>query len=171
MSSLIEIIKDGIRSICNKTSAKFAYWVVPAIIAMILWYLNWIIPACTSSDVISGIGLFAGLMFTLLFVITGNYKARKSELNNSKNEEDVKYLQRYFAFAEQSISLISYSIVKAGAIIIISIIYRLFDSETTSNIARIVLSSLLFINWWQFVIILIKILSEMYAMLYDDINK
>lgn len=171
MSSLIEIIQDGIHYMCNKASAKFVYWVIPTIVAIILWYLDWIIPSSTSSDIISGIGLFAGLMFTLLFVITGNYKARKLELRNSKNEEDVKYLHSYFAFAKQSISLISYSIVKAGAIIIISIIYSLLDSETLSNIARIILSSLLFINWWQFVIILIKILSEMYAMLYDDINK
>lgn len=118
-------------------------------------------------------------MFTLLFIVTSNYKTRKSQIP-AKEEEDIKYLDRYYTFTRNVVSLISYSIIKAGIVIILTIIYVslypkdsifLYIKDINIPIYILIINSLIIIQLLQFLIIIIIILKEMYAMLYDDINK
>lgn len=168
-----DIIIDGYRAIGNKNwkFIIFVFWLFPILIAGLLWHWGCCIPTDITSDVISGIGLFAGLMFTLLFIVTTNYKTRKQQLLKNENDEEQSYLQRYYQFTQCAVALISYSIVKAGIIILLTIIYNSLSSLEVYNLPISVVSSLLTIFWIQFIIIIVRILKEMYTMLYDDIEK
>lgn len=172
--NIFEIYKDGINAI--KGDSKyiyfiFIYYIFPIMCGFCLSYYKYIIAKNISSDIIGGIGLFAGLMFTLLFIVTNNYKTRKSQIL-SKEEEDIKYLERYLNFTRTLVSLISYSIIKAGLIIILTITYvSLHTKGNNISIDIQIINGLIIIQLLQFLIIIVIILKEMYAMLYDDINK
>lgn len=174
--NIFDIIIDGHRAISggSRIFAICIYWITPIIIASILWYFGYYIPSNITSDVISGIGLFAGLMFTLLFVVTTNYKNRKQQLENDSNEETKNYIRRYHTFTESAVALISYSIVKAGIIIFFTIVYNALDSiinNSGHDWVIFLMSAFLEIFWIQFIIVITRILREMYVMLYDDIEK
>ena len=174
--NIFDIIIDGHRAISggSRIFTICIYWIIPIIIASLLWYFGYYIPSDITSDVISGIGLFAGLMFTLLFVVTTNYKNRKQQLENDSNEETKNYIRRYHTFTESAVALISYSIVKAGVIIFFTIVYNALDSiinNSGHDWAIFLMSAFLEIFWIQFIIVITRILREMYVMLYDDIEK
>ncbi|MDR1762322.1 MAG: hypothetical protein LBR55_07715 [Bacteroidales bacterium] len=175
--NIFEICKDGanaIRGESKKITFFLIYWFVPIVFATILWHFDYCISKDISSDIVGGIGLFAGLMFTLLFVVTNSYRTRKEQLSYSKNEEDKKYLERYNAFTQSTVSLISYSIVKAGLIILFTLAYVSLLTYKCNNLLIVfakLCNGLLVIQLTQFAIVITMILKEMYAMLYDDINK
>ena len=174
--NIFDIIIDGHRAISggSRIFTICIYWIIPIIIASLLWHFGYYIPSDITSDVISGIGLFAGLMFTLLFVVTTNYKNRKQQLENDSNEETKNYIRRYHTFTESAVALISYSIVKAGVIIFFTIVYNALDSiinNSGQDWAIFLMSAFLEIFWIQFIIVITRILREMYVMLYDDIEK
>ena len=175
--NVFEICKDGSNAIRgeNKKSVFFLiYWLCPVMLAAALWHFDYYISKDISSDIVGGIGLFAGLMFTLLFVVTNSYRTRKEQLSKDESEESKNYLDRYNTFAQNTVSLISYSIVKAGLIILFTLAYVSLLAYECNNLLRVfakICNGLLVIQLIQFAIVITMILKEMYAMLYDDINK
>ncbi|MDR2084887.1 MAG: hypothetical protein LBP67_07825 [Bacteroidales bacterium] len=175
--NIFEICKDGINAIqgeSKRITFFLIYWLIPIIFAIILCHFDCFISKGISSDIIGGIGLFAGLMFTLLFVVTNSYRTRKEQLSKDESDENKSYLTRYNTFAENIVSLISYSIVKAGLIIVFTLAYISLLTYECNNLSVIfskICNGLLIIQLIQFAIIITMILKEMYAMLYDDINK
>lgn len=176
--NIIEIISDGYRSI-RGDSKMFAfvlvYILIPLLLGGFLSFKDYTISGGVTSDIVGGIGLFAGLMFTLLFVVTSNYKNRKEQLSNKTDDEDVNYINRYRKFTEDAVKLISYSIVKAGFVIIITIAYVSILPEDTcgqkNTLLLKIVNGLLIMQLSQFLMVIVRILKEMYAMLYDDIAK
>jgi hypothetical protein len=175
--NIFEICKDGtnaIRGKSKKITFCLIYWFAPIVLAVTLWYFDYVISKDISSDIVGGIGLFAGLMFTLLFVVTNSYRTRKEQLSKEESEESKNYLTRYNTFAQETVSLISYSIVKAGLIILFTLAYVSLLAYECNNLLAIftkACNALLVIQLIQFAIVITMILKEMYAMLYDDINK
>jgi len=113
-------------------------------------------------------------MFTLLFVVTDSYKKRKEQYSSCDDDETKGYLKRYHEFVEDVVSLISYSILKAGIIILLFVVYISFHGyydNSEEMVVNKVINGILIVQLIQFVLIIIRILKEMYAMLYDDINK
>lgn len=172
-----DIVYDGYKSIKGNSSFLLfvlIYILSPIAIAAFVWCKHWSISNDITSDIIGGIGLFAGLMFTLLFVVTSNYKNRKEQLSSNQDDETVNYIERYRKFTENTVALISYSIIKAGIIIIITIFYA-SNNEVDNNhfftLYQKILNGLLVIHLFQFMLVITRILNEMYAMLFDDINK
>lgn len=176
--NITEIIRDGYRSIKGGSRTFIlilVYFLCPLLFAAFMSFNDYKISGNVTSDIVGGIGLFAGLMFTLLFVVTSNYKNRKEQLSGNDDEENINYIKRYHAFTEDAVSLISYSIVKAGLVIIITIIYVSVlpedGVEEKSSLLVRILNGLLIMQLVQFLMIIVRILKEMYAMLYDDISK
>ncbi len=175
--NLSEIVKDGLSAIKGDSgmmSFMGIFLVLPVCITTLLWYFDYKISNDITSNIIGGIGLFAGLMFTLLFVVANNYKDRKASINSS-DEEDVRYIKRYKEFADNIISLISISIVYAGALVLLIVVYSssiesVLWIDVYSTVSEY-LSPVIILLLIHFILIIIRILKEMYAMLYDDINK
>lgn len=173
-----DVICDGYKSIrgdSNKFVFVLIYLLLPLLFGGLMSIMDYKISGNVTSDILGGIGLFAGLMFTLLFVVTSNYKNRKDQLSGNNDEENINYIKRYHSFTEDAVSLISYSIVKAGLVIIITIVYVSVLSENVyeqgHNLLIRILSGILIMQLLQFLMIIVRILKEMYAMLYDDISK
>lgn len=173
-----DIIFDGYKSIkgdSNYFLFILIYILLPLFGAAFMSYNGYYVSSDVTSDIIGGIGLFAGLMFTLLFIVTSNYKNRKEQLCNKQDDEVLNYIERYRRFTEDAVSLISYSIVKAGIIIITTIVYTsvlpINGSGESHCIFAQIFNGLLVVLLFQFMVIITRILKEMYAMLFDDINK
>jgi hypothetical protein len=176
--NIIDVIRDGYKSIRGDSRLLvfiLIYLLLPLLFGGYMSIMDYRISGNVTSDILGGIGLFAGLMFTLLFVVTSNYKNRKEQLSGSNEDENVNYIKRYHSFTEDAVSLISFSIVKAGMVIIITIVYVSVLPENAgeqgcSLLIRI-LNGILIMQLLQFLMIIVRILKEMYAMLYDDISK
>lgn len=174
---LREIIKDGYKAV-KSDSSIFACFIlfllIPLGIVTATWYFEYKIEKDILSNIIGGIGLFAGLMFTLLFIVANNFKSRKLQVD-SDEEEDVEYIERYKVFAENIIAMISLSIIYAGILVVLIVIYSLSIKSYFGNdiytCASEYLSAIIIVLLSHFMLIIIRILKEMYAMLYDDINK
>lgn len=168
---LWQIVKDGNRVIkkeLKSTRYLIYFWICPILLAFWLFKLN-INFTKVASDVIGGIGLFAGLMFTLLFIITDNYNKKKEKLKGQSHQAAISHLATYKEFANNTISLISYSIIIAGLVIATTVVSSSIIEIDYKSI-DIVLQLLLSIFLFQFVVTIILILNAMYTMLWDDIN-
>jgi hypothetical protein len=174
--NFFEIIVDGNKSMKQSTNKKIFvlyYYLVPLLISICIVCTSFFISSDTATNVIGGFGLFAGLMFTLLFVITGNFDSRKRQFKDSKLEEDTRYIKTYQDFTNNSISLISYSILKSGLIIILLLLYTSLISIITKDYVVIIefVQGLIILQLLQYAMVFIAILKDMYAMLYEDVNK
>lgn len=116
---------------------------------------------------IESIGIFAAFMFTLIFVVVENFLKRKEKFNTN-NDEDKRYLEVYRSFTQVSVALITFSILLAGLIIILQI---LFSQINTSNlIVRATVNASFSYFLVQYAVLIVLITKEMYAMLTEDIE-
>jgi len=173
--NILEIRKDAIKALRKDTkifSFILIYYLCPIGTAATLHFLNYNINTALFGNLISGISLFTGLLFSIIFVVSNNWNSRKSQYKTG-NEEDEKYLNRYKNFANQITYLISYIVVKAILIIILLIAadaYFDYLNKVPNLGLRLIWDVLLFLLC-QFLILIVVILNEMYTMQYDDINK
>lgn len=172
--NIFEIRRDALSVLKNKRTFSFTllYYLTPLLIAVLLYKIDFQLSDNMASAVISGISLFSGFMFSLLFIITSNYSNRKNKLDISQ-EENLRYLNHYKSFSNNLISLISYSIIKA--LIVIALIIVLNSSSDFLNsykeFASKVVLGVLFIIIFQYFLMVIWILKNMYSMLFEDINR
>lgn len=173
--NIFEIRKDALIAVkdnANIFSFWLVYYILPIIIASFLHYIKYDVDTKLFGNLISGISLFAGLLFSIIFIVSNNLNTRREQLQ-TKNEEDIRYIETYKKFAKNIVSLISYTVVKAIFIIIILIIsdavYSYLDKEV--NLFLRLLWDVLVVFLYQFIFYIILILKEMYSMQYEDISK
>lgn len=172
--NIIEIRKDALKSMMEGKKWIFIviYYMIPIVVSGVLIKYSYYIGNGVLGNLISGICLLSGLMFSLLFVITNNFNSRKSQIV-SKDEEDIRYIENYRNFANKLISIISYFVVKSIIIILLLIIESSYYDYLNEKI-NILYKAIWFLSYllfYQYIIQLIYILKNMYAMLYDDVNR
>lgn len=185
-----EIRKDALNNlfkqhngekVANEKVVKFYYYILPIIVSIVVLILGVTIKESIASYLITGISIFAGLFFSLLITVSDKMNKRK-ELQKSLSETDVNYFKLYKKFSEQLIAYISYEIV-LSVILIILILFTFIDVNDFNfliittfvinlfKVLNIVLNFLIFYYGIKFLYILLIILSSMYVMLLDDINR
>ncbi len=173
--NIFEIRNDAIKAISDRDGKIWVfifYYGLPILVSYILFKYNYRLNKEVSGNLISGISLLSGLMFSLLVVITNNYSRRRSKLNH-KEDEHVRYLENYKSFSNNLIAVISYVVVKSIVIIVFLVFansyYEYIDQKI--DIVFKLSWSVIYILLIQYVIFVLYIIKNMYAMLYDDINQ
>ena len=194
--NLIELFKDGFYEI--RISSKLSYsifwhFVFPILISFIFLLFSITIDNDIISNIISSISIFSGLLFSVIFVVTENYSKRKNRMSNDSNEEAKSYLKRYKDFTEHITTLILFSVAIAIISIVFLLIYLLLikanlqglqmnkelveifekgNSEYSKLkfITLAILQILSFISLFNYLLIIIVLVKEVYAMVFDDIN-
>lgn len=167
----------------SKSNIYILYlYIIPIFIAILLLVSNVYLETEIANYFITSISIFAGLFFSLLFVVTDKYSLKREILKDAiKNEDDeaIEYLKRYKNFASTLVKQISYAIILAGGIIMLmSIIYfshKLKFPEyvlciRVKFISKLFINGLIYYLGCQFITFLIIILSNMYVMLLDTIS-
>jgi len=174
--NILEIRKDSLKILKrDSNSLVFAaiYYILPfAVTVALIFYFSIIIDTELFRNLIAGISLFSGLLFSIIFIVSDNYKDRRIKLNTD-DDENVQYLKRYHEFSSDLVSLISYTIIKALFIIGLTVIISLYQSHIGKSIDYyiMVLWSLLLILLYHFLLYVIIILNEIYSMQYEEINR
>lgn len=156
------------------------YYGMPIILSLILVGLKQFLTENSITFFITGISIFAGLFFNLLIVVSDKMEKRKA-LFLSKYEATSKYANDYKIFSERLISSISYAIILSifliGLMFFSQLNYRVlnkfFVKEFVTSFEILSKYSLNFISYFigfQFIILLLHILTELYDMLIHDMN-
>jgi len=122
--NVLEIRKDAIEAIkkdSNLFSFYLFYYLIPLGLAILVHLIKYDINTNLFGNLISGISLFAGLLFSIIFIVSSNFNSRKVELDK-REEENKRFLNTYKAFASNIVALISYTVIKSIFIIIILIV-------------------------------------------------
>lgn len=174
--NFLEIRRDSI-SILKTDSNVWAfysiYYIFPLVSASItIFYFTVQVDKELFRNLIAGISLFSGLLFSIIFIVSENYKDRRINLT-TQDEENINYLNRYHKFSSDLISLISYTIIKALIIIILTVIISLYNSNLNSNPDFLLKLQWVFLLFYlyHFLIYVIIILNEIYSMQYEEINR
>jgi hypothetical protein len=167
----------------SKTKIYLLYlYVLPILFSLCLLLFGLFIEKEIASYFITSISIFAGLFFSLLFIVTDKYNVKKNNLEElvvKGDDETRNYLKRYKNFSIFLIRQISFTIILAVVLILLlSIIYFYAQFPQIDfcfwKYVKLSVKYLLngIIYYWigQFVVFLIIILSNMYVMLLDDIN-
>ncbi|SEW49747.1 hypothetical protein SAMN05421841_4311 [Chryseobacterium wanjuense] len=194
--NLIELLKDGFSEI--RVSPKIFYTIFwhlffPIMLSIIFLLFSVTIDNDIISNIISAISIFSGLLFSVIFVVTENYSKRKNQMSRNQSDEAQSYLKRYKDFTEQITTLILFSV----AIAIISIVFLLLyiflmkanlqglqvvkevkefietgdiDYSKVKSIVLLFLQTLSFIFLYNYLLTIITLVKEVYAMVFDDIN-
>ena len=157
-------------------------YALPILFSLCLLLLGLFIEKEIASYFITSISIFAGLFFSLLFIVTDKYNVKKNHLEElvvEGDDETRNYLKRYKNFSIFLIRQISFIIILAVILILsLSIIYFYpqfpqIDScywKYVKLLVKYLLNGIIYYWIAQFVVFLIVILSNMYVMLLDDIN-
>lgn len=172
--NFIEIRHDALNAISRGSSRilfVFYYYGIPLLISFLLVIFDYFLDKDVVGNIISGISLLSGLMFSLLVVVTNNYSKRKGRLT-SNNDESVRYLNNYKQFANELIAVISYSVVKSLIIIVALVFVNSYLEYLDDKMNCFLKYSWIFVYTFmiQYIIFILFIVNNMYAMLYDDIN-
>ena len=95
--NIFEIRKDALIAVkdnANIFSFWLVYYILPIIIASFLHYIKYDVDTKLFGNLISGISLFAGLLFSIIFIVSNNLNTRREQLQ-TKNEEDIRYIETY----------------------------------------------------------------------------
>lgn len=162
-----DIINDALAYLKGK---KGLFYYLPIVLAVLSgFYTYW-----TKNDliffdsVVEPIGIFSALMFSVLFIVVEHFLIRKEKLSESKNEEDIQYLKRYKNFTSDMVAVISFSIIIAGLVIFLALAFPLV--KITKLWCLALRNSVFSFFIIQYVVIILLVVKEMYAMLTDDIE-
>jgi len=173
--NIFEIRSDAVRAVRKDTSTLsfvIVYYAFPLVCAAFVHWIGYGINTKLFGNLISGISLFAALLFSIIFVVSNNLNARKQQFT-TEDEENKRYVKNYKEFANNLVALISYTIVKAILIVILLIAsdaYYDYLGEK-SNLTIQIIWDVLIVLMVHFLLYIIIILKEMYVMQYEDINK
>lgn len=166
--------------ISSKFKLNLFYYGIPFIFSSLLISLNQLLNENSITYFITGISIFAGLFFNLLIVVSDKMEKRK-KLLYSNYEPTNKYAKDYKIFSERLIASISYAIILS--IVVIGLMFftqlnyirleKYFIKEYVEYLNTI---SDYFFNFssyfigFQFLILLLHILTDIYDMLIHDMN-
>lgn len=166
--------------ISSKIKLNLFYYGIPFIFSSLLISLNQLLNESSITYFITGISIFAGLFFNLLIVVSDKMEKRK-KLLYSNYEPTNKYAKDYKIFSERLIASISYAIILS--IVVIGLMFftqlnyvrleKYFIKEYVEYLNTV---SDYFFNFssyfigFQFLILLLHILTDIYDMLIHDMN-
>jgi hypothetical protein len=166
--------------ISSKFKLNMFYYGIPFIFSSLLISLDQLLNESSITYFITGISIFAGLFFNLLIVVSDKMEKRK-KLFYSNYEPTNKYAKDYKIFSERLIASISYAIILS--IVVIGLMFftqlnyirleKYFIKEYVEYLNTI---SDYFFNFssyfigFQFLILLLHILTDIYDMLIHDMN-
>lgn len=166
--------------ISSKFKLNLFYYGIPFFFSSLLICLNQLLNENSITYFITGISIFAGLFFNLLIVVSDKMEKRK-KLLHSNYEPTHKYAKDYKIFSERLIASISYAIILS--IIVIGLMFftqlnyvRLEKYFEKEYILYLNIISDYFFNFFsyffgfQFIILLLHILTDIYDMLIHDMN-
>ena len=163
---MLEIIKKALASL-NESYGLF--YVFPLLLSLGVGVYTYCVDKDINlfGDVVSPIGIFSALMFSVIFIVVEHFLKRKVNFN-SNNDEDKRYLEYYQDFTIKTVSRIAFSIFLAGWIIIIAFILPRIKGDF---IWWIIVRNVLFIFFLlQYVALIIIVVKDMYAMLIEDVD-
>lgn len=186
-----EIRRDAKRSLryrdfnANKESKVYILYlyVLPVLISVALLSLGVFLEKEVAYYLITGISIFAGLFFGLLFVVTDKYNQKRKDLKDLlvKGDEEAKgYVQRYQNFSVTLIRQIAFTIILAGTLILSILVIYMAPQLPQCNVewygcvklaAKYLINGVIY--YWggvQFLLFLLLILSNTYIMLLEDIH-
>lgn len=166
--------------ISSKLKLNLFYYGIPFILSTILICLNQVLNENSITYFITGISIFAGLFFNLLIVVSDKMEKRK-KLLNSTYEPTHKYAKDYKIFSERLIASISYAILLSIIIIGLMFFTQLNYAILVKYFSKVFVEYLnkisdYFFNFasyfigFQFIILLLHILTDIYDMLIHDMN-
>lgn len=161
-----DILKDAFSAL---NSSWLVFYLMPGVVSIGIFLYLWISEKdfCLYNGIIETIGIFAAFMFTLIFVIVDHFVKRK-ETRNGLDDEEKNYIARYREFAQNSVAMISFSILLAGGIILLQIILPQIKVEC--SLVNAITNSVFAFFLIQYAVLILLIIKEMYAMLTDDIE-
>lgn len=172
----------------EKSMVIFFYEILPTIISVLLISLGVFIDDNSSNYFIGGISIFAGMFFSLLFVVVDKLNTKRQIVDEFKlNNKDVpdgllNYLTRYEIFSEQQVSIISYSIIQCIWLILLMFLCKIIDTYSLEELSKldyiyyliylfkVLINFSTFLLGSKLIILLFVILSNMYVILMQDIN-
>jgi hypothetical protein len=173
---IAEIIGDGLKTFENKRKRFFILILLPISIGVFLTtYINVSISENYINIIISSLSIFAGFFFTLIVYVADKAANKKNEYREKENEEDKRFINTYLDFIEKLISQISYSILLSVFIICSALISQLkfpclINGSLCSYINILITISIISLIF-HFVIYLLLIISNMYALFLEEIKR
>lgn len=190
-----ELIKDGYSEIKvsqNNIISVIFHFIIPICISAVFILLKVDIGNEVISNIISSISIFSGLLFSVIFILLENYNKRKEKINKDSADELVKYVNRYKKFTNKTTTIILFSIVIAMACIVMlfttifisqirltNIDYELIKDFLYSHEEQLtpvksillnILQSICIVFLYNYFLIVINLIVEIYKMIYDSIN-
>lgn len=175
---------DGVIEKKDKAIKLYIFDLLPTIISILIVISNGILNESLTNILITGLSIFSGLFFSLIFVVTEKAKEIRKEYTESTDDELINFKIRYLNFSKQLIAQISYSILIALMIILLAFLTKI---ELSSDLIRLpdyfqnglalskliipkLLYLILYILLIRFLIVFVIILSSMYSMFLEQIN-
>lgn len=166
--------------VSSKFKLNLFYYGIPFILSILLICLNQLLNKDSITYFITGISIFAGLFFNLLIVVSDKMEKRK-KLLLSNYEPTHKYAKDYKIFSERLIASISYAIVLSilviGLMFFTQLDYTCLEKflkkeyvECLNKISDYLFNFGSYFIGFQFIILLLHILTDIYDMLIHDMN-
>ena len=183
---IVEIVRYAHKSLYTDINGNrsglgwklFLFDILPLLLAVLLIWLGNDLSVIEeiSTYLFTTLSLFAGLLFSLIVVIVDKAKSKKLQIT-SQDEEVLNYYQRYMNFSEQLITQISFTILLSLGIILFLFGKQLevdvgysFHAEVCKWTNR-GLDGLIYYFSFQFLIMLLIIISGMYSVFLDELKE
>lgn len=164
---ILEILKDGLRTITGSIIGRIMLFILPLFVGFILYQSLTIDLKNYVGDLISSISIFAGFLFTLMVYVSDKASNKKKELMETTSDDIQIFIERYLNFTSDLISQISYSIVFSIFLLIFLFISLIdFRNESLEKIIDL----LVICGIVHFLIFILLIISNMYALFLQEIN-
>lgn len=175
-----EILKDGFTSIVDLWRRLLFLVIIPICLSLfVVLVMNLRFKVTEIGSIISALAIFTGFFFTLIVYVSDKAQTKKKEFQGTKNVADKIFLEKYLSFSEGLIVQISYSIVTAIVLIVLyfltaydyePVICKIVDNSSFIETFVKSLNIFSFAYTFHFLIFLLLIVSNMYAMFLEDVN-
>lgn len=184
---IIETHKSLTRNKSNHKSKRILYRkiiffdVFPLILGTILFLLGNSIFSNENlvSYLLTTYSIFSALLFSLIIVIVDKAKKLKETLS-LESQENIQYLKRYLLFSKNLITRISFTIVLSLILIFLLLLGTIefsglkkfvCDISRFIEIWAVVVSMLVFYFSTQFFILIFQIVSSMYSVFIEELER
>lgn len=173
-SKIFEIIKEGIYSFLYDIDGKrkpispfiFKMGVFPLVLGLVCYYFNIVIAENLLNLLISTLGIFTALIFSLLFIGPEKFSNRVELYKGTKSIDIENYLVRFGNFAKFFTSRVALIIL----ISIIMILSLIIIQQVTSLFIAKLLSAIFIPLAYYFLLLLLTLLFDIYLIMKDDIT-